>query len=58
MVLPILMFTNLTDAQQCYVQIHYTKFHQNWTLKVENIDRNLFKPISKVWLALYLYHKN
>lgn len=57
MVLPILMFTNLTDAQQRCVQIHYTKFHQNWTLKVENIDRNLFKPISKVWLAPYLYHK-
>jgi hypothetical protein len=25
----------------------------NWTLKVENTDKNLFMPISKVWLALY-----
>ena len=51
------MFTNLTKAQQHCVQTHYNKFHQNWTLKVEDIDRNLLKPISKVWLALYQYHK-
>jgi hypothetical protein len=35
------MFTNITNAQQHFVQIHYTKFQQNWTLKVENTEKKI-----------------
>ena len=53
MVFPMLMFTSITNAQQHCVQIYHTKFQQNWTIKVENTDKNLFMPICKMWLVLF-----
>jgi hypothetical protein len=46
------IFTKIITAQQHCVQICYTDFHQNWTIKVDSTDRNLFAPLCKAWIVI------
>jgi len=34
------IFTQLTNAQQHYMHISYTRFHPNWAVNVEYTDMN------------------
>lgn len=44
-------FTSLTNAQQHYIEIFYTKFHPLWrNTKITSI--NLFISLNKIWPSL------
>jgi hypothetical protein len=49
---PASIFTKIINAQQHYVQICYTEFHQNHKINVESMDRNSFAPVSKARFPL------
>ena len=51
---PVPVFMKLSNVQH-HVQISCTKFHLNWTVNVESMDRILFMPLSKVWFLLHWF---
>jgi len=57
-VFPVLNFTTFINAQGLYLYISHIKFHPNWTINAESMDRNLLMPLSEVWIALYQFSQN
>jgi hypothetical protein len=55
---PVLNFTTLMNAQWHYLYISHTKFHPNWTIHAESMDRISLMPLSELRIALYQFSQN
>jgi hypothetical protein len=47
-------FAKLTFAEQHYVEISCTKFHQCLSISMESVGKNLFTPLSKVTQLIFM----
>ena len=52
---PTSMSTNLSAAQEHYVQIHYTEFHPKHKINVDSMDIHTFRHCSKLCLSLHQF---
>jgi len=48
----MLIFINLKDVQQQYMDTFHNEFHPNLSINMEIMGRNSFIPISKVSVSL------
>jgi len=48
----MLIFTNLKEVHQQYMDIFHNEFHSNLSINMEIMGRNSFIPTSKVLVSL------
>jgi len=53
----MLIFTNLKEVHQQYMDIFHNEFHSNLSINMEIMGRNSFIPTSKVLVSLCWSHK-
>ena len=58
MAFPMSNFTTLINAQWHYLHISHIKFHPNWTINAESMEKNSLMPLSEVWIPLYQFSQN
>ena len=58
MAFPVLIFMELANTEQPYMQISYANFQPSQRINVESMDSNLFMPLIKAYFSLCLFLQN